>query len=56
MNKKYFDIKKIHYMMLQKKYSEAIELLISLGFDNIKDENSEEKFWKIYFIRRCPKA
>ena len=45
MNKKYFDIKDTLYDVTEK-YSEAIELLISLGFDNIKDENLRKSFGK----------
>lgn len=45
MNKKYFDIKDTLYEITEK-YSEAIPLLISLGFDNIKDENLRKNFGK----------
>ena len=45
MNKKYFDIEDTVYDITEK-YSEAIPLLISLGFDNIKDENLRKSFGK----------
>lgn len=45
MNNKYFDIKDTLYNITEK-YSEALELLISLGFDNIKDENMRKVFGK----------
>lgn len=43
MNNKYFDIKDTLYNITEK-YSEAVELLKSLGFDNICDENLRKVF------------
>lgn len=43
MSNKYFDIKDTLYNITEK-YAEAIELLISVGFDNIKDENLRKSF------------
>lgn len=45
MNNKYFDIKDTLFDITEK-YSEAVELLIALGFDNIKDENMRKVFGK----------
>ncbi|WP_326907270.1 ABC transporter substrate-binding protein [Sedimentibacter sp. MB31-C6] len=45
MNNKYFDIKDTIYNITEK-YSEAIELLVSLGFDNLKDEKMRRVFGK----------
>lgn len=43
MSNKYFDIKDTLFDITEK-YTEAIELLISVGFDNIKDENLRKTF------------
>jgi ABC-type Fe3+ transport system substrate-binding protein len=45
MSNKYFDIKDKLYDITEK-YSEAIELLISVGFENIKDDNLRITFGK----------
>ena len=45
MKNKYFDAKDTLYEITEK-YSEALELLISVGFDNIKDENMRKIFGK----------
>lgn len=45
MNDKYFNIKDTLYDITEK-YSEAIELLVSLGFSNLKDENMRKTFGK----------
>ncbi len=45
MDKKYFNIKDTLYDVTEK-YSEAIELLTALGFDNLKDENMRKAFGK----------
>ena len=45
MDNKYFDIKDTLYDITEK-YSEAIDLLYSLGFGNLKDENMRKAFGK----------
>lgn len=45
MINKYFDIKESVYDITEK-YSEAIDLLVSLGFSNLKDENMRKTFGK----------
>lgn len=41
MENKYFDIKETLYDITEK-YKESIELLVSIGFENIKDENQRK--------------
>ena len=41
MENKYFDIKETLYDITEK-YPESIELLVSIGFDNIKDESQRK--------------
>lgn len=45
MSNKYFDIKESLYDITER-YNEATELLISLGFNNLKDENMRKAFGK----------
>ncbi|MBF7097032.1 ABC transporter substrate-binding protein [Alkalibacter mobilis] len=45
MNNKYFDTKDSLYDLTEK-YKEALELLISVGFDNLRDENMRNAFGK----------
>ncbi|MBS4535091.1 ABC transporter substrate-binding protein [Clostridium sp. D2Q-14] len=45
MDNKYFDIKDTLYDITEK-YDEAIELLVSVGFDNMKDDNMRKSFGK----------
>ncbi|MCY6958471.1 ABC transporter substrate-binding protein [Clostridium brassicae] len=45
MSNKYFNIKDTLYDITEK-YNEAIELLVSLGFSNLKDENMRKVFGK----------
>ncbi len=45
MENKYFDIKDTLYEITEK-YNEALDLLVALGFDNIKDENMRKIFGK----------
>jgi ABC-type Fe3+ transport system substrate-binding protein len=45
MNNKYFDIKDTLFDITEK-YKEAIDLLVSIGFDNIKDEKQRQTIGK----------
>ncbi|WP_053956786.1 ABC transporter substrate-binding protein [Inediibacterium massiliense] len=54
MNNKYFDRKDSLYEITQR-YNEAIDLLISIGFENIKDENQRKTFGKAISLENALK-
>ena len=54
MKNKYFETQDSLYD-ITKKYKVAIDLLVSAGFENIKDENSQKNLWQSNFSRECLK-
>lgn len=52
MENKYFDIKDTLYDITER-YNESIELLVSIGFDNIKDENQRKTMGRVITLENA---